>query len=192
MDEIALGIWEGRNNAGTYFSEYEANRISQYLATRVRGTNLDIGGGANSGVYVPGSVVLDRSLKCLKANPEKEKVVFDLDAVGSPFGRFWPGLPFKDQCFDSATMISVWQYLSQPTRLVSEIARVVKGELILVHQEGRGIHELMKSSSTTFGIMAEMDFTGWKYKRERIFLQKDRPSDPDFYAIRLDLESVRN
>lgn len=136
-------IW---NNHGsyqwTYFSEAVKQRINFFLSKRLHGRNLDIGGGWY--LSYPNSVVLDLSSKCLAYNPSAEKLRFDMDDLGQG-----SHLPFRDASFDSATLISVWQYLKHPGAVLRELERVLRpgAEVYIINGKGGGLEECMLRSS---------------------------------------------
>ncbi|MDE1868918.1 MAG: class I SAM-dependent methyltransferase [Candidatus Micrarchaeota archaeon] len=123
----------------TYFTEEIKQFIDFHLAKRLTGRNLDIGGGW----YLPyqNSDVVDISSKALKYNPAPKyrKHHLDLDAISK--GK---KLPFGDNTFDSATMISVIQYLKAPWDVIYEIKRVLKpgAELYIIGAQDAGLYEL--------------------------------------------------
>lgn len=118
----------------TYFGEHVKQRISYFLSQRLSGRNLELGGGWY--LSHPNSVVVDLSPVCLGYNLAKEKHQFDLDTLET--GK---RLPFMDNSFDSATMISAWQYLAAPHAVASELERVVRpgGELYIINGQGAGL-----------------------------------------------------
>jgi ubiquinone/menaquinone biosynthesis C-methylase UbiE len=77
-------------------------------------------------------------------NEARKKVQYDLDYLGIEFK-----LPFKDHSFDSATMISVWQYLENPVAVLKELERVLVpgGEVYVINGDGAGVEGLVKNAS---------------------------------------------
>ncbi len=123
-----------------YFSELDKQLIAFYLTQKLSGNNLDIGGGWYR--YYENSHVVDISPACLEYNltPPERKHVFDLDTI-SDGAR----LPFDDHVFDSATMVSVIQYLPSPWDVVGEVGRVLKpgAELYVICVQEAGFRPLM-------------------------------------------------
>lgn len=120
----------------TYFVEEIKQHIDFFLQQRLAGKNLDIGGGWY--LSYPDSDVVDISPVCLDYNiaPPERKHLFDLDDVAE--GK---KLPLEDRSFDSATLVSSWQYLSHPWKVVSELERVLKpgAEIYIINGEGAGL-----------------------------------------------------
>ena len=87
----------------------------------LKGLNLDIGSGSYA--YVKNSVFLDLSFKMLKEIDGKKVLC-----------KFKDRLPFKDNVFDSVTMIFVLNYLENLGLVFNEIKRVLKpkGKLVIV------------------------------------------------------------
>ena len=133
----------------TYFAEPVKERISYFLSQRLGDDNLEVGGGWY--LSHPGSTVVDISAEGLKHNPADHKIQFDLDDLGTG-----SHLPLPDDSFDSATFVSVWQYLEHPEAVLAEMARVIRpgGEMYLVHGRGAGIEELKKGASTPEEVQA--------------------------------------
>ena len=122
----------------SYFGEVNKEYISFFLSNKLFGKNLDLGGGWYN--YYPNSTVVDFSSEAINHNSAKEKLVFDLDSISSK-----NKLPFRDNSFNSATMISVWQYLRNPLELIKELKRILipGGEVYIINDEGAGLEELM-------------------------------------------------
>jgi len=120
----------------TYFPDEIKQRIKFFLLKRLRGKNIEVGGGWYHSY--PDSVVVDLSSVCLKHNPAKEKLQFDLEIIGE--GK---KLPYKDNSFNSATLISVWQYLQHPKAVLGELERILKpgAEIYLINGQGAGLKE---------------------------------------------------
>ena len=120
----------------TYFSDEVKQRINFFLSKRLHGRNIDIGGGWY--LSYPNSTVVDLSSVCLTNNPAKEKLQFDLDQLGD--GR---RLPYNAHSFDSATLISAWQYLKYPLAVTKELKRVLKlgAEIYIINGQGSGLEE---------------------------------------------------
>jgi hypothetical protein len=126
----------------TYFHESVKQKIGFFLSRRLRGKNLDLGGGWY--LTHPGSTVVDLSPVCLEYNPAKEKVLFDLETLADG-----AHLPFNPHSFDSATMVSVWQYIKNSDALVAELRRVLKpgAELYLINGQGAGLSGCLRNAS---------------------------------------------
>ncbi len=123
----------------TYFDETVKKRICYYFSERLKGRNLDLGGGWY--LYYPNSVVVDLSGVCLDYNIAEEKIKFDLDDLGKG-----EKLPFSKNSFDSATMVSVWQYLNHPNKVVDELERILKpgsNFYIINGEHGHGVREFV-------------------------------------------------
>lgn len=128
----------------TYFADAVKQRISYFLLQRLNGHNLEVGGGWY--LSYPDSVVVDLSSVCLSHNPAKEKLQFDLDSIVEG-----ARLPFNDNSFNSATIISVWQYLSHPEEVLGELERVLRpgAEMYLINGQGAGLDECKVGITTT-------------------------------------------
>ena len=101
-------IWDHHGSyQGTYFDHRIKQRIQHFLLQRLSGKNIEVGGGWY--LSYPNSTVVDLSSVCLKHNPAKEKLQFDLDTLVD--GK---RLPYSANSFNSSTLISVWQYLQPP------------------------------------------------------------------------------
>jgi len=131
----------------TYFVEEQKRLISFFLSKRAGPRNLEIGGGWYQSY--PGSTAIDVSKVCLKYNEARKKVQYDLDYITAC------KLPFKDHSFDSATMISVLQYLQDPAALLKELERVLApgGEVYVINGQGAGVEGLVKSASRSESIL---------------------------------------
>ncbi len=132
----------------TYFVEEQKRLINFFLSERAGPRNLEIGGGWYQSY--PGSTAIDVSAVCLEYNEARKKVQYDLDYVAAGCT-----LPFKDRSFDSATMISVWQYLQDPVALLKELERVLApgGEVYVINGQGGGVEGLVKSASRSESIL---------------------------------------
>lgn len=142
----------------TYFVEKVKQHIDFFLQQRLTGKNLDIGGGWY--LSYPNSDVVDISPVCLEYNiaPEERKHLFDLDDIAE--GQ---KLPFKDGSFDSATLISSWQYLSHPWDVVRELERVLKpgAEIYIINGEGAGLSECIVNHTHSNDIMKAFKKRGY-------------------------------
>jgi len=103
----------------TYFGDEVKQRINFFLEQRLHGRNIDVGGGWY--LSYPNSTVVDLSSVCLAHNPAKDKLQFDLDELGES-----RNLPFSENSFDSATLISTWQYLRHPLAVIRELERILR------------------------------------------------------------------
>lgn len=128
----------------TYFADEIKQRIQYFLLQRLHGKNIEIGGGWY--LSYPDSVVVDLSSVCLGHNPAKEKLQFDLDTIGES-----KQLPYDNDSFNSATLISAWQYLRYPKAVLGELERVLKpgGEIYLINGQGAGLEECVVGASRT-------------------------------------------
>jgi len=132
-DENGKQLW-------SYFDETIKQFIDFYLSKRLKGRNLDVGGGWYR--HYPNSDVVDISPVCLNYNiaPPERKHVFDLETISEG-----AKLPFDDNTFDSATMISVIQYLPKPWDVIKEVERVLKPntELYVIGGQNAGVNGLI-------------------------------------------------
>ena len=128
----------------SYFNEEYKKVISFFLSKKAGPRNLEIGGGWYQSY--PGSTAIDVSRVCLKYNLAQQKVQYDLDYTVNGFK-----LPFKGCSFDSATMISVWQYLQDPIALLTELERVIMpgGEVYVINGQHSGVEGLVKGATTS-------------------------------------------
>jgi|GEM_PF-2310655 len=133
----------------TYFDEKIKQHIEYFLLQRLHGRNLEVGGGWY--LSYPDSDVVDVSKVCLDYNlaPKERKHLFDLDGIAK--GK---KLPFEKHTFDSATLISVWQYLPKPWPVVKELERVLKpgAEMYLINGDGAGVSELIVNQTRSSDI----------------------------------------
>mgnify|MGYP001590023318 CR=1 FL=1 len=138
-------IWDFHGSyQWTYFSNEIKQRIKFFLSQRLNGKNIDVGGGWY--LSYPNSVVVDLSSVCLKHNPATEKLQFDLDTIAEG-----EKLPYPDKSFDSATLISVWQYLHHPKTVLRELERILKpgAEMYLINGQGAGLGKCIVGTSRT-------------------------------------------
>ena len=128
----------------TYFADEIKQRIKYFLLKRLHGKNLEVGGGWY--LSYPDSTVVDLSSVCLEHNPAKDKLHFDLDTIGE--GK---QLPYDDDSFNSATLISAWQYLRHPKAVLGELERVLRpgAEIYLINGQGAGLEECIVGASRT-------------------------------------------
>ncbi len=111
-------------NAEAFMWDYKIDKETRSMILNelscLQGKNLDLGCGAYS--YIP-SVGLDFSEKMLKMNDNcYDKVVASLEDK----------LPFRDNTFDSVTVIFVLNYVSKLKELLLEIRRVVRKDFVVV------------------------------------------------------------
>jgi len=125
----------------TYFNDEVKQRINFFLTQRLYGKNIDIGGGWY--LHYPNSTVVDLSSVCLANNPANDKLQFDLDELGN--GKH---LPYDNSLFDSATLISVWQYLRHQEAVTCELERILKpgAEIYLINGQGGALEKCAVSS----------------------------------------------
>lgn len=147
----------------TYFADEIKQRINFFLLQRLRGNNIEVGGGWY--LSYPDSAVVDLSSVCLNHNPAKEKLQFDLDIIGE--GK---KLPYKDNSFNSATLISVWQYLQHPKAVLGELERILKpgAEIYLINGQGAGPKECVVGRSRTEGLQEFFQELGYDTLVENI------------------------
>lgn len=124
------------NYQWTYFSDEVKQRINFFLSRMLHGKNIDVGGGWY--LSYPNSTVVDLSSVCLAHNPAKEKFQFDLDELGNS-----RHLPYNDSSFNSATLISSWQYLKYPIAVTKELERILKlgAEIYIINGQGAGLEK---------------------------------------------------
>ncbi|MBD3361798.1 methyltransferase domain-containing protein [Candidatus Woesearchaeota archaeon] len=140
----------------TYFSEEVKQRVKFFLHQRLKGKNLDIGGGWH--LVYPNSTVVDLSHVCLKNNPAQEKVIFNLEEISKG-----AKLPFKDNAFNSATLVSVWQYLENPISVIKELERVLipGAEVYIINGQGGGLEECIRGSGKSKTIQSILEAEGY-------------------------------
>jgi hypothetical protein len=150
-------IWDHHGSyQWTYFGEPVKQRISFFLSQRLIGKNLEVGGGWY--LSYPHSTVVDLSSVCLDYNPAKEKLQFDLDTIGK--GN---KLPYENNSFNSATLISVFQYLAHPKEVLRELERVIipGGEVYIINGQGAGLDECIVGNCNTDGINRQLKDSGF-------------------------------
>ena len=170
-----------------YFEVGEMAEIRGYLQDKVGERNLDIGGGSNSRMYAKSIATIDISEDSLALNPVEKKICFDLDTIA-----FGMKLPFMDCEFDSATMISVWQYLHYPIEALKEIQRVARGgELFIFNAEGIGFQEAIKvGSERGEEIAQQISRAGYKTAVDSLYLKNSYnmcPRELAFKCVRVGL-----
>lgn len=126
----------------TYFAEPVKQKIGFFLSKKLHGRNLDLGGGWY--LTHPGSTAVDLSPVCLAYNPAEEKVQFDLETLAQG-----AQLPFRQHSFDSATMVSAWQYIQNTDALVKELRRVLRpgAELYIINGQGAGLSGCVRNAT---------------------------------------------
>jgi len=105
--------------------------IRHELMKKIPLGTLNLAVGSGSYPYIEDSVLLDLSREMLKSVPPikfKARIEYDLEK-----GK----LPFKNNSFDTATMVFVIDYLKNIKQVLKEIKRILKpkGKLILVNPE---------------------------------------------------------
>ncbi len=157
----------------TYFPEEAKQLIQFFLSNRIHRRNLDLGAGWYT--YHPNSTVVDLSLKGLEYNSSKEKVFFDLDDVAR--GKL---LPFPDNSFGSATLVSVWQYLRHGKVLLGELERVLLpgSEVFIINESGAALTSMQVGPSSPKAIEQEVKEAGYDCIRETIPF-----GDPSFQSV---------
>lgn len=157
-------IWDHHGSyKWTYFADKIKQRIQYFLLQRLHGKNIEVGGGWY--LSYPDSVVVDLSSVCLEHNPAKEKLQFDLDTIGE--GK---KLPYENDSFNSATLISVWQYLRHPKAVLGELERILRpgAEIYLINGQGAGLKECVVGASRTESLQAFFEESGYDTLIEHI------------------------
>lgn len=156
--EDAAKIWDYHcSSLWSYFPEEVKQLIQFFLSKKIRGKNLDLGSGWYA--YHPNSTVIDLSAKGLGYNIAREKILFNLDEVGE--GK---SLPFRSNSFQSATLVSVWQYLRNRKLLLGELERVLSpgSTVYIINQPGSCLRNL--SVGPTDPSMIENEVKEWGYE----------------------------
>jgi SAM-dependent methyltransferase len=93
--------------------------------SQLKGKNLSLGSGSHP--YVANSTLIDISEEMLK-NLKGKKVILDLNKAK---------LPFKNNTFDSVTMVFIVDYLKNLKQLIKEVKRVLNkdGKLIIINSK---------------------------------------------------------
>lgn len=157
----ALMVKHGFSPRGYYGDEKVDEVISEGLGKRLVGLSLNLGSGFAN--HYDNSVNLDVSFHSLELNPKKG-VLYDLNTINSG-----DSLPFRDWSFDSASMVGLWPYLSDPEKLFYELQRVVrsKGIISIVNQDDLAVEELRLKGNRTDEIAEEaLDYS------RRVHVQK--------------------
>lgn len=138
-------------NQWEYFDENYKRIISYYLWPKLTWPNLEIGWWW----YLShlNSSVIDVSENSLAYNPAKNKTCFDLDDVWR-----WSRLPYYDSAFETATMVSVWQYIQYPEELLNEIKRVLMPgwKLYIINEQWAWPGKLMRQSWYSVNILKQI------------------------------------
>lgn len=166
-------IWDHHGSyQWTYFADGIKQRIEYFLLQRLHEKNIEIGGGWY--LSYPNSVVVDLSSVCLEHNPAKEKLQFDLDTIGE--GK---QLPYENDSFNSATLISVWQYLRHPKAVLGELERILKpgAEIYLINGQDAGLKECVVGASRTESLQQFFQELGYDTLVEHIPAFDDRASE---------------
>lgn len=152
----------------SYLGDDARSRIRFFLAARLTGSNIDLGGGWDSPDST--SVAVDLSSACLERNAAPAKLQFNLDWMGT--GR---RLPYPDASFDSATMISVWQYLSAHRAILGEVRRVLKpgAKLYVISGQGAGLEACITTSPYAETVVDLLSSAGFDTLTENIPLHLD-------------------
>ena len=126
-----------------YFPQQNLKAIKEFLSSKIKGKNLDIGGGWHS--YTKNYCVLDISEKSLQRNQDSNKIKFDLDTLA--LGHY---LPFQKNTFDTSTLISVAHYLPSIDKLLQELKRVIKplGRVYLIQGHNNFLKPIEKFMPT--------------------------------------------
>lgn len=170
--------WEHHSSyQWSYFPEEVKQVISFFLSGRLHGKNLDLGSGWYS--HYPDSTALDLTKNGLDYNPSKEKVHFDLEDIAR--GK---KLPFQDHSFDSATMVSVWQYIGKTRPLMRELERVLApgAEVFIINDAYSGLRDLFKSACHPKEIENQLKEMGYDCILERIPFGR-RPNQDSFHSV---------
>ena len=143
-------IWDNHSSyQWTYFNEHIKQNIEYFLLKKLKGRNLEVGGGWY--LSYPNSAVVDLSSVGLEYNlaPSKDKHQFDLELL-----EHGESMPFLDNSFSSATLVSVWQYLKYPKKVLEELERVIRpgGEVYVINGQGSGLSECMVGTSKSDSI----------------------------------------
>jgi len=157
-------IWDHHGSyQWTYFNEEIKERINFFLSRRLHGKNIDLGGGWY--LSYPNSTVVDLSSVCLANNPANEKLQFDLNTLGKD-----KHLPYESHSFDSATLISSWQYLRNPAKVTKELKRVLRpgAEIYIINGQGAGLEECVCGSTRSENVQKFFRIQGYDTLIENI------------------------
>lgn len=145
----ALMFQKGYCSRGYYGDEGVDEVIKEQLDKRLFGLNLNLGSGFTN--HYSNSVNLDISFYSLALNNRKG-VLYDLNKI-----NYNNSLPFRENSFDSASMIGLWPYLKNPEKVLFELQRVVKprGRVVIVNPNGLGVDRLRLRKSDSDSIIDE-------------------------------------
>jgi len=163
-EEESRKEWEHHSSyQWVYFPETAKQLIQFFLSERIEGNNLDLGSGWYS--YHPNSTAVDFSKKALDYNLSSKKKMFNLEELGR--GK---RLPFKDNSFNSSTLVSVWQYIKHRGELMSELERVLSpgSEVFIINERGAGLSEYFNGPSDPKAIADEVKEMGYDAIMETI------------------------
>ena len=157
------------NQGDHFFGGNSREVLTEFFRDRISPNNLDIGSGAGTERYAPSSTALDHCKAALKKSESRRKVLFDLEKIAEG-----EKLPFRDNSFGSATMVSVWQYLNvETTLLLEEIERVLSddGKLFIIESRvmtNKGLQVRSNSGADILKYLAENTF--FKLEYENLFM----------------------
>ena len=132
--------------------------ISSELNKKINEKNLDIGSGSTN--YTKNLASIDLSYEMLEWNPNKNKIQANAES-----------LPFKKNCFNTATLVFTANYVQDLTKLAKELNRVLKknGKAIFV-QSSKPVHKLHRlAENKEFSIeklMNSLKKAGFKTRQE--------------------------
>lgn len=140
----------------TYFSERTKQHISFFLSQRLSGHNLDLGAGWYA--TYPRSTAVDVSYTGLMKSILPRRARFDLESLAHG-----AHLPFRDHSFDSATMVSVWQYIEDWQAVLREVTRVCRpgAELYIVNRDGAGLGSCTVNAGRAWAIEKQVRDFGY-------------------------------
>ncbi|PIN80312.1 hypothetical protein COV13_03795 [Candidatus Woesearchaeota archaeon CG10_big_fil_rev_8_21_14_0_10_32_9] len=132
----------------SYFGE-GTEAISNFLKKIVEGKNLNLFGGFEN--YGLNSVEFDASMYSLKNNNSRNKIqgVYNSNIH----------LPFKNNSFDSATMVSGWQYIENTKKFMKELERVLTpgAEFHVINGKNLSFEPFQKRSEDPDYILKELE-----------------------------------
>lgn len=168
------------NNFSKYVPDYFGEGTSDikiFLKELITGRNLNLFGGFQN--YDIDSVELDVSDRSLKYNQSRDKVRGFYEANSF--------LPFKDNSFDSATIISGWQYIDNHDSFLKEMERVLKPgkELHIINGRNLSCSLVQTCSENPENIASQIESFSYDY------LMRDIPSTLDAKSFYDELEGLR-
>jgi len=106
------------------------NRMKKVLKyINKKGLHLDVGTGRGDGTFevskVKTTIGIDYGLRSLRIASIKNPYIYQVDARH---------MPFKDNSFDSITLLDVIEHIPSPEIAIAEIYRVLKSDGILLLQ----------------------------------------------------------